>query len=454
MKKVMLMLIIICILGSFAGGCVPVQQNNQETHTDIKKAEHVTGEYLTDYHLSLPEDYVGTLTMWGWDDSYYRAVTEAFKKKYPNVTFEYTNVANGDLVNKYQTALAIGGELPDIAWAIVDSRAQVFALDMWEPLDQEPYNFDISEIFEYLHPQMINEKGEVCGIEQSISPAGLAYRKDLAKKYLGTDNLEELEEMLSDWDDFIEKGREVYQKSDGQVYMFRGLGDVQVFIREQGGEAWIAGNEIRVTDALEYSINRTGEFRDNNIVDNLESWSLSWYQSFGGEQHIFAGYATWSLAMVIEPYDIEGQQKGHWGLMSAPEGNISWGGTTMGITKTCEDKRLAWEFIKFATLSTEGAEAINAIGLMTSAVKPYQENPALGSYESSWFGEQDLGKYFLEEIIPNIKTRPINKDDNVIHEVLNLVSTALNNDPLLSSAEVVELLKKELSERLPDYEVK
>lgn len=70
--------------------------------------------------------------------------------------------------------------------------------------------------------------------------------------------------------------------------------------------------------------------------------------------------------------------------MSAPEGNANWGGTSMGITKTCKDKRLAWEFLKFATLSTEGARTLNSMGLMTTAKKPYEEDPSLKSYKSRW----------------------------------------------------------------------
>lgn len=410
-------------------------------------------ETAEDYSSDLPSDYEGTLTMWGWDDAYFKATTEAFQEKYPNVKFEYTPMANGDTLQKYQTALATGTDLPDVAWAIVDSRAKVYELDMWEDLSAEPYNFDINDVFDYLHPKMVNSKGEVCGIEQCISPAGLAYRKDLAKEYLGTDDPKELEAMLPDWESFIEKGKEVYEKSEGKVYMFPGVADAQQFIREQGGNSWIEGDTIKATEALGRSIELACEFRDNNTADKLEAWSAAWYASFGESTHIFAGCATWSVPFTIEPNDPDGEETGHWGLMSAPEGNISWGGTTLGITKSCKDKRLAWEFIKFATLSTEGAKALNSIGFMTSAKAPYEEDPELKVVKSKWFGDQDLGQVFLEEIIPNIKTRPMNIDDNVIHETLNLVTTSINNDPSMDAGAAMEQLKEELSIKLPDYTI-
>ncbi len=406
-----------------------------------------------DYSAELPSDYEGTLTMWGWDDAWFNAITKAFNEKYPNVKFEYTPMANGDTLQKYQTALAAGTELPDIAWAIVDSRAKVYELDMWEDLSAEPYNFYINDTFDYLHGKMVNSKGQVCGIEQCISPAGFAYRKDLAKEYLGTDDPKELEAMLPTWEAFIEKGAEVYEKSNGEIHMLQGIADAQQFIREQGAKSWIEGDVIKVTDTLQRSIELGVQLRDNNVCDKLEAWSPAWYASFGEGKHIFAGCATWSIPFNIVPNDPEGETTGHWGLMSAPEGNISWGGTTVGISKTCKDKRLAWEFIRFATLSTEGAEALNPIGLMTSAKAPYEEKPELAKVTSPWFGDQDLGNVFLNEIVPNIAARPMNFDDIVIHETLNLVTTALNNDPDMTAEDAMEQLKEELEMKLPDYTV-
>lgn len=437
-------------------GCGGGQNGDSGTagnESDTMQAESGNEAGGEDFSEELPADYEGTLSMWGWDDPYFGAVTKGFQEKYPNVKFEYTPMANGDTLQKYQTALATGTELPDVAWSIIDSRAKVYELDMWEDLSAAPYNFDINDVFEYLHPKMVNSKGAVCGIEVCISPAGLAYRRDLTKEYFGTDDREELEEMFPTWESIIEAGKEVQKKSGGSVYMMPGVADAQQFIREQGGNSWIEGDTIQATKSLKRSIDLACEFRDNNTVDKLEAWSAAWYASFGEGKHIFAGCATWSVPSTIVPNDPTGETEGHWGLMNAPEGNISWGGTTLGITKTCKDKRLAWEFIKYATLSTEGAKALQKIGFMTSAKAPYEEDPELKSFVSPWFGDQDLGKMFIDEIIPNISIRPMNLDDNVIHETLNLVTTSINSDPNMDADAALTQLKEELEMKLPDYTV-
>lgn len=452
--KVKVHLVVPCIISLLVCGCAKSQEN--VTQNEGIKQQNNTSDLnmATDYDEDLPRDYKGTLSMWGWDDIYFDTITKAFQEKYPNVKFEYTPVENGDLQQKYETALITGGELPDIGWAILAYRANIFELDMWEALNQEPYNFDISEVYECTQPLLSNSRGEVCGIEQNLSVAGMAYRKDLAMQYLGTDDPKTLECMLPDWDTFIEKGKEVYEKSNGQVYMWPGLADAQYFIREQNQTPWIEGNIINLSQAMKRSLELTCQFRDSHTADILEAWTPEWYEALGKGEHIFTGCATWSIAFEIEQYDPEGKKEGHWGLMSAPEGDILWGGTTLGITKTCKDKRLAWEFIKFATLSTEGAEALNSIGVLTSAKKPYQENPELCSFKSEWFGDQDVGAYFLNEILPNVRGKRMTVNDYMIHESLNLLNTALREDPSITADEAMEFLKKDLEEKLPEYEIR
>lgn len=434
----------------FLSGCSsPYDQVLESEQTQSTSDKEV--QTVPDYDEPLPRDYEGTLTMWGWDDEYFETITKAFCQYYPKVEFQYVPTQNRDLVQQYETALVIGGELPDIAWAVVDSRAETFELDMWEPLEQEPYEFDLSEVYEYLHPHLVNSKGNVCGIEQSLSPAGLAYRRELAKQYLGTDDPKELEQMMPDWETFMEKGKEVYKKSKGTVYMFAGLGDVRQFLQEQQEKAWTDGREIDLEGTFGRTIDLICQFRDEHIADNLIAWTPSWNESFQEDKYIFTVCATWSVRFTIEANDPEGETMGRWGLMSAPEGNANWGGTAMGITKTCKDKRLAWEFLKFATLSTEGARALNSMGLLTAAKKPYEEDPSLKSYKSGWFGEQDIGAYYMDRILPNIKTRTLTVQDSVIHDRLGLIVNVLNEDRNISAKEARDLLKSELKKELPDF---
>ena len=66
-----------------------------------------------------------------------------------------------------------------------------------------------------------------------ISTAGMAYKKDVAEKYLGTSDRKELEAMLSDWEAFKQVGIDLQKDTNGEVFMFTGLSSVKYIIDGQ-----------------------------------------------------------------------------------------------------------------------------------------------------------------------------------------------------------------------------
>jgi multiple sugar transport system substrate-binding protein len=401
--------------------------------------------------VSIPKNFSCTLTTWGWDENYWNHVVAGFNKIYPNIKFEFTPVANGDYLQKLQTSLAAGTPLPDIPWAIIDSRGRAFELDMWEPLNKAPYNMNPKDVYDYLIPIMKNSKGDICGVEQGMNPAALAYKRDLAKQYFGTDDPAQLSKLLPDWNTFVNKGKEVVAKSGGKVFLMQGIGDIYQIARDQNPAPWVEKNTVNATRIFKPLLNRVVQFRDSKILDKLSAWTPAWYASFGQDKYIFAGCAAWTPQYVIQPNDPNG--KGNWGLMRAPGGNFSWGGTTLGISKQCKNKAAAWELVKFATLSVEGAKAAHEVGFLSSYKAAYKD-PEFASIKNEWFGGQDIGKYYINDVVPNIKLRPMSKYDNVIKDSLDLIVTSLNNDTKMTVADALPKLIQEIKNRAPELAVK
>ncbi len=57
-----------------------------------------------------------------------------------------------------------------------------------------------------------DENGAFVCIPMDISTAGMAYKKDVAEKYLGTSDRKELEAMLSDWEAFKQVGIDLQKR--------------------------------------------------------------------------------------------------------------------------------------------------------------------------------------------------------------------------------------------------
>lgn len=53
------------------------------------------------------------------------------------------------------------------------------------------------------------------------------------------------------WEAFIQKGKEVYEKSNGEVYMWFSLEDIRQFTQEQSDTAWVSDGKIDVKNVFD-----------------------------------------------------------------------------------------------------------------------------------------------------------------------------------------------------------
>lgn len=392
----------------------------------------------------------GTITMWGWDANYIEVVSKEFNKVYPDIKIELTNVGAEDYLQKVQTTMASGGKLPDILWGERNFRGKIFEFDIWENLENEPYNFDKSTVFHYLEPLTSNAKGETIAVEQSLTPGAIAYRRDLAKEYFGTDDPKKLEALFPTLDAMIEKGKEVQEKSNGQVYMFASLGELNEIFTAQSQKPLMDGEVVDVTGKMKEVIDNVTKVRDAGIVDKLELWSPQWNASFADGKHIFFPAANWAPQYVIKPNDKEGE--GRWGLMKPPGEMYSWGGTVFGISKTSENKELAWKFINWLLLTKEGAEASKLVNFYVPLKEVYEDSQFVSS-EDPFFANQDVGKFWIEEIVPEIDVPVLSANDAVVKDSTNLVLNLLNSDRNVDADEALEKLIAEVKAKLPDKKV-
>ena len=128
------------------------------------------------------------LTYWGWESNVYEPMMAAYTERHPNVTFEVSDVASADYVTKLQQTIASGSELPDIIVSEMSYRGQMLAMDIWENLEDEAYGVTEDMFFDYTVDLMSNDNGDIVCIDESVSPAAFAYKRDVAKEYLGTDD--------------------------------------------------------------------------------------------------------------------------------------------------------------------------------------------------------------------------------------------------------------------------
>lgn len=393
------------------------------------------------------EQQRGTVVVWSWVGNHFAGLAEVFNRKFPEIKIDHVPVGQSEYLQKIQTALAAGGDLPDIGAQEIGARGRLFALNCWEPLERPPYNFDRRDVFDYLIPLTINKQNEVVGIEWTVSPAALAYHRDVAKLYFGTDDPEEMRKAVPDWDKFIQKGIEILKKSDGQVKMLLGPRDAYRIIYSQIAKPVIEDNKVDMKSGpLPQVLRWLIKMRDAGVVDKLKTWAPAWNAAHAEKRHMFFLGANWSPSSVIKPNDKEGS--GNWGLMIPPVGAFSYGGTSLGIISKSKNKEQAWTFIKWLLLTKEGAEANKQlIGYYVGLKSAYTE--AFVTQVDPFFGNQDIGKLYLKTILPKLKVRPVSEYDPAVLDVINLMTDAIMNNPNLTYDAALGETAAELKKKLP-----
>lgn len=390
----------------------------------------------------------GKVTIWGWDRTWFEGTAAKFNEKYPDIQLDYVDVAAKDYLKKVQTSVASGTDLPDIIWGEIAFRGALFQLNVLDDLSAEPYNFDTTNLLDFELPLLQNAKGQLLGLEQSGSPGAMAYKRNLAKEYFGTDDPKQLAQMFPDWETFIKKGQEVTQKSGGKVSMLGSLMDAYTILSNQGTVPVVDGSKVNQEEILKL-LKTLQQMRDMKTDAKLDMWSPSWNASYSQDNVIFYPAANWSPEFVIKPNDKD--SSGRWGLMLPPGGAYPYGGTSIGIWKDSKNKSAAWTYLNWLLGSDEGAQANLEVQDYLLPLKSFfQDTSKLSTGEDPYYGGQDLGKFWVEEVFPNIKAKPVTAYDQDIYSASSLVLQAMTQLSSFNADQALEKWKEELQKNHPE----
>lgn len=388
-----------------------------------------------------------TLTYWGWDSNYYQPVIDAYMESHPNVKIEATATEWGDMLTKAQQALASGSELPTIIPMDITLIGNWKKMGITENLLD--YGLDTSKYNPALIEAATDDEGKVIGLFENVCPAGIAYKRDLAKEYFGTDDPKELAEMFSSYDAYVEKGREVAEKSDGEVFLFHSGQAVAEWLYFASDITNVTDDTINMTEKMTDVMGKLVELRDAGAVDSYQNGTAEANATYADDKHIFYPCPDWALTYYIESNDPEGS--GNWGLIKAPEG-YSHGGTAMGISSSAteEQKEAAYDFITWAISSEEGATvAKDKAGYITQDTSIATDEFCKRSDEE-FFGGQDISSLYYKDIASSISIAAPSPFDNDIVSVRNDVAQQLMNDTEMTLDDAVKAAVEELGQLVTD----
>lgn len=398
-----------------------------------------------------------TLTIWDWDEAHLNHMTQWYMERHPNVKIETLVVASADYFQKFQSAVASGSGVPDIVLSEMAYRGRLFDLGVLEDLSKEPYNVKAEDMFDFANRLGAGPNGELFGVEQQICPSGFAYRRDLAKEYLGTDDPDEIAEMISSWDKLYEVGQQVVEKSGGKVTVFPGMTVLKDVLINKNVRDYIDGDTIDLTGRYTDVLETATKFNQAGILGKQEDSTPAMANSYAAGEVLFYPCAPWSLKWGVATNDPDGS--GNWGLTKAPEDGFTYGGTSVSIYSGSENKDAAWEYIQEVYCTGDGVEeAYKQFGFMTGFKAPYESSDSYfftekGQYDD-FFGGQNLADYFINKIAITTQGQVQTKHESNVRTALTNVATQMTGNPSMTTEEALEALKTEVQTLIPNATIK
>jgi len=306
-----------------------------------------------------------TLNIWCWNDEfqsrfndYYPEVAEVAEDKSTTTLKDGTVVKwtiNPNEGNNYQDKL--DEALLAQADADADSKIDIFLVEADYALkyvnadatmsvtDLGLTEDEMADQYQYTKDIVTDSNGVLKGTTWQATPGLFAYRRSIAKDVLGTDDPEEVQAALSDWDKFNDVAAQAHDKG---YKMLSGYDDsFRVFSNNVSAPYVEDGKTINIDQAVMDWVAQTKDYTDKGYNNKTSLWDDAWNKDQGPSGDVFGFfYSTWGINFTLagnslETPEAEGGKmevgNGIYGDYAVCQGPASWywGGTWIcGATGT------------------------------------------------------------------------------------------------------------------------
>ena len=149
----------------------------------------------------------------------------------------------------------------------------------WENLSEDPYN--VNELADNYVPYVFDlgkdENGDVRALSWQTTPGGIYYKRSIAKEVLGTDDPDEIGEMLTSMDKVFEVSEKMKEKG---YRMFPDEGSIRWFSQGDDPQAWVnEKDELQLTDQKIEFLDYAKKLREESYTALAPEWSPSWFEA-------------------------------------------------------------------------------------------------------------------------------------------------------------------------------
>ena len=196
---------------------------------------------------------------------------------------------------------------------------------------------DLADQYQYTRDIVTDSNGKQKGTTWQATPGLFAYRRSIAKDVLGTDDPEQVQTALSDWDKFDAVAEQAAAKG---YKMLSGYDDSFRTFTNNVAQPWVDGNNKIVIDPnVMRWVEQTKLYTDKGYNNKTTLWAPEWSADQGPAGKVFGFfYSTWGINFTLlgnslaTPESEGGKAEvgngifGDYAVCQGPQ-NYYWGGT-------------------------------------------------------------------------------------------------------------------------------
>jgi len=199
--------------------------------------------------------------------------------------------------------------------------------------------------------------GKLVGLGYQATGGTFIYRRSIAKEVFGTDDPEEVAEIIgagtNSWDKFFEAAAALKAKGYAIV---SGDGDIWHSLENSSEKGWIVDGKLNIDPKRESFLDLSKQLKDNGYHNDTQDWQDAWFADMKdeGEKPCFGFFGpAWLINYTLAPNcGGEAVGEGTYGDWAACAPNVGffWGGTWVLANKDTTKAEAVGKLIEWITL--------------------------------------------------------------------------------------------------------
>lgn len=304
------------------------------------------------------------ITVWVYSEEYRQALENYLKNLPLKVGFkaQIRTINASDFKSELDKALADGDGMPDVFMLSPDNIKSYVQSDLTADVTSLGLSPDEDHFFPYTLQAARDSNGVCKAVGWQADPGVFMYRRSMAKVYLGTDNPDEIQAMVKDWDTFYDTARKVYQQSGGKTRMLAGPEDMMKPFLASDNSPWVVNGSLILSNRKMDYVSYMGKLAQEHLIYHAEQWSEAWLRGISDSQSVFGYFSSGICMQYVMKQACGGVMKGDgsfgdWAVIPGPA-SYCWGGSWLAAWSGSQQKEAAGEFIGLFTACTQDEERL------------------------------------------------------------------------------------------------